>query len=323
VRKGACGRARAACRACNKQRGESGQRALGLSPHPIQTRRAPKPAQASRPLPRHPRTTPPFRARARKAHAMAAASLPPRRRAPCLVAAAAGPALRRSVTLRAPSPPPASLRAASCVASAAAAGDHAVREATPADAAALLAVEVACRNPAWGELAIKVRKRGGRGRETAERFRPFSHARPSLSPPQHELNSALATVLLAEAPASDGEGDSAADENADPACSSSTSCRGLAIVWTVADEAQLLELAVTPSWRRRGVGAALVAAVLATAPAGGRVVLEVEATNDAAIALYTSFGFERVGGRKGYYGLGRGDAVLMARPAGGAVAGAA
>jgi [ribosomal protein S18]-alanine N-acetyltransferase len=91
--------------------------------------------------------------------------------------------------------------------------------------------------------------------------------------------------------------------------------RGLAIVWTVADEAQLLEVAVHPAWRRRGVGAALVAAVLARAPAGGSVVLEVAQSNDAAHALYASYGFEETGRRKGYYRDG-GDAVLMARRVG-------
>ena len=92
--------------------------------------------------------------------------------------------------------------------------------------------------------------------------------------------------------------------------------RGLAIAWTVADEVQLLELAVHPAWRRRGVGAALVAAVLARAPAGGTVVLETAVSNAAARALYASYGFEEAGRRKSYYRDG-GDAVLLARRVGG------
>lgn len=66
----------------------------------------------------------------------------------------------RSLRLRARSPPPDTLRAARCVASAAAAGDHGVREATPADLDGLADVEVACGNYEWGRDAIKVRERG-------------------------------------------------------------------------------------------------------------------------------------------------------------------
>ena len=58
-------------------------------------------------------------------------------------------------------------------------------------------------------------------------------------------------------------------------------------------EAELLALAVAPSARRAGVGAALVEAFLTSAAAGGsasaRVVVGME--NEAAIALYTDAGF--------------------------------
>jgi ribosomal-protein-alanine N-acetyltransferase len=46
-----------------------------------------------------------------------------------------------------------------------------------------------------------------------------------------------------------------------------------------------------------------------------RMVLEVRASNAAAIALYRSAGFEQIGLRRGYYPAanGREDALLMGR----------
>ena len=80
----------------------------------------------------------------------------------------------------------------------------------------------------------------------------------------------------------------------------------------VADEAQILNLAVAPRLRRRGVGRALVRRVVSEAEAAAaRVVgLEVRDDNVAALALYSSCGFATVGRRDDYYGLGR-DAILM------------
>ncbi|MCH9816909.1 MAG: ribosomal protein S18-alanine N-acetyltransferase [Actinomycetia bacterium] len=62
----------------------------------------------------------------------------------------------------------------------------------------------------------------------------------------------------------------------------------------------------------RGAGSALLAAALARARAVGcrRVFLEVNANNTAALALYTRFGFVRLGVRRRYYKDGS-DAVNM------------
>ena len=174
-----------------------------------------------------------------------------------------------------------------------------------------------------GESGVDGEERGGQAENKAPawRLRPHSPL-PCLTPlPQHELKSALATVLLAEAPSLDME-PSPQPPSADappPAPTTpgaSPRVRGLAVVWTVADEAQLLEVAVHPAWRRQGVGAALVAAVLARAPAGGTIVLEVAASNTAARALYASYGFVETGRRKRYYRDG-GDALLLACKVGG------
>ena len=71
----------------------------------------------------------------------------------------------------------------------------------------------------------------------------------------------------------------------------------------IADEAELLTIAVDPLHRNRGAGMALVASFLDTAKQRGATTtfLEVSAENPAAIALYAKAGFARVGLRKGYY----------------------
>ena len=77
---------------------------------------------------------------------------------------------------------------------------------------------------------------------------------------------------------------------------------GFALVRAVADEAELLLLAVAPDHRRRGVGAALLRAVTADCTGSGIVSfhLEVRANNDA-VRLYLANGFAKVGERRGYY----------------------
>ena len=91
-----------------------------------------------------------------------------------------------------------------------------------------------------------------------------------------------------------------------------TPIAGLVVAWVVADvEVQILEVAVHPTLRRRGLGARLVRAALDLAPAVDAT-LEVRASSDAALRLYESCGFSRVGERAGYYADGE-DAVLMTR----------
>jgi ribosomal-protein-alanine N-acetyltransferase len=75
------------------------------------------------------------------------------------------------------------------------------------------------------------------------------------------------------------------------------------------DEAELLNLAVDPDWRRRGVAKSLLAAL--EARAHGEIFLEVAEPNVAAIALYAAAGWEPIGIRKGYYQVGRINAVVM------------
>jgi len=77
---------------------------------------------------------------------------------------------------------------------------------------------------------------------------------------------------------------------------------GFALSRAILDEAELLLIAVRPTFRRRGIGAALLRGVIADAR--GRKVtqlhLEVRAGNEA-VALYTTHGFAKVGERRAYY----------------------
>ncbi len=75
------------------------------------------------------------------------------------------------------------------------------------------------------------------------------------------------------------------------------------------DEAEILNLAVDPAWRRRGVGSALLNEV--TWQARGIVFLEVAEPNAAAIALYRKLGWCEAGFRPGYYNQGTVNAVVM------------
>lgn len=77
---------------------------------------------------------------------------------------------------------------------------------------------------------------------------------------------------------------------------------GFALYRTISDEAELLLLAVSPEFRRRGIGKMLLDQFLDTARDGGagRVHLEVREGNPAVI-MYRLAGFSLVGRRHKYY----------------------
>lgn len=77
---------------------------------------------------------------------------------------------------------------------------------------------------------------------------------------------------------------------------------GFSLVRAVADEAELLLLAVDPAEQRRGIGQALLDDFIAGALAGGghRLHLEVRDGNQA-VELYRASGFVPVGRRRSYY----------------------
>ena len=73
----------------------------------------------------------------------------------------------------------------------------------------------------------------------------------------------------------------------------------LVIRQTAADEYEILNLAVDPSARRRGVARQLLSFELAQRH--GTCFLEVRESNSGAIQLYEVLGFQRAGRREDYY----------------------
>jgi ribosomal-protein-alanine N-acetyltransferase len=80
----------------------------------------------------------------------------------------------------------------------------------------------------------------------------------------------------------------------------------------VIDEGHILDVAVDPAFRGRGIGRLLVEKVLDECRLQGAefVSLEVRTSNSTAISLYRQLGFIVTGRRKGYYENGE-DALLM------------
>lgn len=84
---------------------------------------------------------------------------------------------------------------------------------------------------------------------------------------------------------------------------------------TIIDVTEILNIAVHPKFRRRGVGAGLLKRALDELMSEHQdsktVRLEVRESNTPAIALYKRFGFEVIGRRRDYYHSPREDAILM------------
>ena len=82
---------------------------------------------------------------------------------------------------------------------------------------------------------------------------------------------------------------------------------------TVLDEGQVTNVAVDPIYRRRGFGREIVRAFIDYAAENGivSISLEVRESNQAAIALYESFGFSRRGLRKNFYRDPTESAIVM------------
>ncbi len=78
---------------------------------------------------------------------------------------------------------------------------------------------------------------------------------------------------------------------------------GFILYSRVADEGEILTIAVLPEMRRRGIGRRLLSGAMAEMGMHGvrRIFLDVDAENRAAVALYEDMGFVRVGLRKAYY----------------------
>ncbi len=105
------------------------------------------------------------------------------------------------------------------------------------------------------------------------------------------------------------------------ACDAKRKIAGFSMLRHLGDDVELITIAVDNKWRKKGVGGALMRAMvddLLMSPAK-RLVLEVAADNTAALKLYGKFGFKSIGERKGYYPRADGTpatAIVMARDLG-------
>lgn len=91
--------------------------------------------------------------------------------------------------------------------------------------------------------------------------------------------------------------------------------QGFSVVMPILDEWHLLNLCVAPAVQRQGVGRRLLEYLLDQANKAevASVWLEVRVSNEAAIQLYSQYGFEAVGRRRDYYPApgGREDALVL------------
>lgn len=82
---------------------------------------------------------------------------------------------------------------------------------------------------------------------------------------------------------------------------------------TVLDEADVMNVAVDPLYRRRGIARLLLNGLQSDLAKQGvrSLTLEVRASNEAAIALYQGLGYVQVGRRPNYYFKPKEDALIL------------
>ena len=89
---------------------------------------------------------------------------------------------------------------------------------------------------------------------------------------------------------------------------------GVIAGFTASDTGEILTLATKPEYRRQGIGKMLLSGFFSAIPEDVvNIALEVRHSNQAAIALYESFGFARAGVRKRFYREPTEDADVMVR----------
>jgi [ribosomal protein S18]-alanine N-acetyltransferase len=88
---------------------------------------------------------------------------------------------------------------------------------------------------------------------------------------------------------------------------------GYLIISRYVDAWHVMNVAVEPEQRRRGIATALLDRLFELTADDGRrgYTLEVRVSNTSAIALYERLGFESRGIRRGYYTDNREDALIM------------
>ncbi len=85
--------------------------------------------------------------------------------------------------------------------------------------------------------------------------------------------------------------------------------------FNVAGEVSITNVAVKEKFRKQGIGASLLKKLEETARLENAefITLEVRASNESAIRLYTQSGYEKAGLRKDFYSNPKEDAILMTK----------
>ena len=112
-----------------------------------------------------------------------------------------------------------------------------------------------------------------------------------------ELSKPSGICLAAEIPGPSGE----------PELGGYLICSRYDTVWHV------MNVAVDPTQRRRGIATAMLNALLERVEREAQLTLEVRRSNGGAITLYESFGFRSAGVRRRYYQDNGEDAIVMWR----------
>ncbi len=96
--------------------------------------------------------------------------------------------------------------------------------------------------------------------------------------------------------------------------STQKSLLGYCCFWVVFGEVHIMNLAVHPDWRMKGIATRLVEETISISRQHGvkKLHLEVRRSNDPARRLYEKFGFKVITVRPNYYSQPREDALLMA-----------
>ena len=83
--------------------------------------------------------------------------------------------------------------------------------------------------------------------------------------------------------------------------------------WQILEEAHITNIAVSPDYRRKHIGEALLTTIIDECyrNMAKYITLEVRVGNKPAIALYEKYGFKSLGVRKGYYQDNNEDALIM------------
>lgn len=83
--------------------------------------------------------------------------------------------------------------------------------------------------------------------------------------------------------------------------------------WQILEEAHVTNIAVSPDYRRKHIGEALLTSIIDECYRNmvKYITLEVRVSNTPAISLYEKYGFKSLGARKGYYQDNNEDALIM------------